>query len=94
MNQMNGKLIGLSLNQSQKRNLLNLGIKRNRENVLAEIVTGDLLGTIGVFLSGAGSLLTAFGAIHYEKKRGERECAERFDKFMAGLKLRDELNVE
>ena len=53
--------------------------------------TGDLLGTIGVFLSGAGSLLTAFGAIHYEKKRGEKDCDRRFNAFMDGMKMRDEL---
>lgn len=56
-------------------------------------VSGDILGTIGVFLSGAGSLLTAFGAIHYEKKRGEKECDRRFQAFLDGMKLRDEIGV-
>lgn len=56
-------------------------------------VSGDILGTVGIFLSGAGSLLTAFGAIHYEKKRGEKECDKRFAAFHAGLKLRDEIGV-
>jgi len=48
-------------------------------------IEGDLLGTIGVFLSDAGSLLTALGAIHYEQKRGKRICDERFQAFRDGL---------
>ena len=54
-------------------------------------VTGDILGTVGVFLSGAGTLLTAFGAFHYERKRGEKECDRRFAAFRAGMQMRDEL---
>jgi hypothetical protein len=50
-------------------------------------VEGDLLGTIGVFLSGAGSLLTAFGAFHYERRRGEKECDKRFELFREGMKV-------
>ena len=50
-------------------------------------VSGDILGTVGVFLSGAGSLLTALGAIHYEKKRGERICDERFQAFRDGIEV-------
>jgi hypothetical protein len=48
-------------------------------------VEGDILGTIGIFLSGAGSILTALGAIHYERKRGEKECDKRFAAFREGL---------
>jgi hypothetical protein len=50
-------------------------------------VEGDILGTIGVFLSGAGSILTALGAIHYERKRGEKVCDQRFEAFREGLKV-------
>ena len=54
-------------------------------------VSGDILGTIGVFLSGMGTLLTALGAFHFERKRGQKECQQRFDAFLAGMKLRGEL---
>jgi hypothetical protein len=50
-------------------------------------IQGDILGTVGVFLSGAGSLLTAFGAFHYERKRGQKECDEKFAKFREGMEL-------
>lgn len=50
-------------------------------------IEGDILGTIGIFLSGAGSILTALGAIHYERRRGEKVCDERFAAFREGLKL-------
>jgi hypothetical protein len=48
---------------------------------------GDLLGMIGIFLSGAGSILTALGSIHYERKRGEKICNERLDAFREGLRI-------
>jgi hypothetical protein len=51
------------------------------------IPEGDLLGTVGVFLSGMGTLLTAFGAFHFERKRGRQECEEKFAKFYEGLEL-------
>ncbi len=54
--------------------------------------SGDILGTLGVFLSGAGTLLTAFGAFHYERKRGEKECDRRFAAFREGLQMRHELD--
>lgn|GEM_PF-4593757 len=53
--------------------------------------TGDILGTVGVFLSGAGSILTALGAIHYERKRGEKICEQRFQSYLDGIKMRDSL---
>jgi hypothetical protein len=49
-------------------------------------VEGDILGTVGVFLSGAGSLATALGAIHFERKHAERECQKRFQSFLDGMK--------
>lgn len=55
--------------------------------------TGDILGTVGVFLSGAGSILTALGAIHYERKRGEKMCQERFDAFYEGVEMREKLGA-
>ncbi len=51
------------------------------------VVEGDILGTVGVFLSGAGSILTALGAIHYERKRGEKMCDERFKAFREGMEV-------
>lgn len=54
-------------------------------------VSGDILGTIGVFLSGAGSILTALGAIHYERKRGEKACQQRIDALHAGVRMREEI---
>jgi hypothetical protein len=50
---------------------------------------GDILGTVGVFLSGAGSILTALGAIHYERRRGEKTCNERLAAFKEGMQIRD-----
>jgi hypothetical protein len=49
--------------------------------------SGDILGTIGVFLSGAGSILTALGAIHYERRRGEKMCRDRFEAFREGMRV-------
>jgi hypothetical protein len=56
---------------------------------LAAGAEGDVLGTIGVFLSGAGSILTALGAIHYERRRGEKTCNERIAAFKEGMQIRD-----
>ena len=50
-------------------------------------VEGDLLGTLGIFLSGAGSLLNALGAIHFERKRAQKDCEQRIDAFKQGLRL-------
>jgi hypothetical protein len=47
-----------------------------------------------VFLSGMGTLLTAFGAFHYERKRGEKECQKRFDALKEGMRMRDTLGKE
>jgi hypothetical protein len=55
---------------------------------------GDVLGTIGVFLSGAGSILTALGAIHYERRRGEKICNERLVAFKEGMQIRDTFEKE
>jgi len=53
-------------------------------------ISGDILGTVGIFLSGAGSILTALGAIHYERRRGEKTCQARIDALMQGYKMRGE----
>jgi hypothetical protein len=55
---------------------------------------GDVLGTIGVFLSGAGSIMTALGAIHYERRRGEKICREKFEAFNEGMRMRDTLQQD
>jgi hypothetical protein len=64
---------------------------RRSAELLAVEATGDILGTVGVFLSGAGSILTALGAIHYERRRGEKICRERLEAFREGMRVRDEL---
>lgn len=56
--------------------------------------TGNILGTIGIFLSGAGSVLTGYLAIRWEKKRGKQECDDRFQALHEGLKLRDEIDAQ
>ena len=53
-------------------------------------VGGDILGTVGIFLSGMGTLLTAVGAFHFERKRAEKECKRRFEAFLDGMKLREQ----
>jgi hypothetical protein len=55
--------------------------------MIAVMTEGDILGTVGVFLSGMGSLLTALGAIHYERKRGEKICDDRFKAFREGMDI-------
>jgi hypothetical protein len=54
-------------------------------------VSGDILGTLGIFLSGAGSILTALGAIHYERRRGEENCQARIDSLLQGFKMRNDV---
>jgi hypothetical protein len=54
-------------------------------------VSGDVLGTLGIFLSGAGSILTAIGAIHYERKRGLKDCDKRMEALWQGMHMREEL---
>ena len=53
--------------------------------------TGDLLGTIGIFLSGIGSVLTGWLAIRFESKRGRKVCEERIDAFLKGIEMREEM---
>jgi hypothetical protein len=66
-------------------------MSRNRDVLVDLAPSGDILGTLGVFLSGAGSILTALGAIHYERRRGEKICRERLEAFREGMRVRDEL---
>jgi hypothetical protein len=51
------------------------------------LIIGAVLETIGVFLSGAASILSALGAIHYERKRGEKVCNDRFKAFREGMQV-------
>jgi len=62
--------------------------------VIGVSAEGDILGTVGVFLSGMGTLLTAFGAFHYERKRGEKECQERFKAFYEGAEMRKKMGAK
>jgi hypothetical protein len=53
--------------------------------------SGDVLGTIGIFLSGMGSVLTGWLALRYERKRSEETCKERIDAFAEGIKVREQM---
>jgi hypothetical protein len=44
----------------------------------------EILTTAGAFLSGFGSVLTAWLALRYERQRSKEECEERFASFRAG----------
>ena len=44
------------------------------------------LATLGAFLSGAGAVLGAIGALRLERRRGLRECERRLEAFREGLK--------
>lgn len=50
-------------------------------------IEGDVLGVLGIFLSGASSILSAFGAIRFERKRGEKICNERLEAFREGIRI-------
>jgi hypothetical protein len=57
--------------------------------MLAVDATGEILGTVGIFLSGMGSVLTGWLALRYESKRGKEDCEKRIDAFMKGIELRE-----
>jgi hypothetical protein len=50
-------------------------------------VSPDQLNALGAFLSGIGSVLSAFLALHYERRRGEKECARRMAALREGMTL-------
>jgi hypothetical protein len=50
----------------------------------------DVAAALGAFLSGVGSVLSAFFALRYERKRGEAECEKRFAAFREGMSLRED----
>jgi len=56
--------------------------------VIAEL-SGDTLTAIAAFISGIGSVLTGWLALHYEKKRGDQVCKDRIDAFMKGIEMRE-----
>jgi hypothetical protein len=52
-------------------------------------VSSDLLAALGAFLSGAGSVLSAWWYVKAMRKRAEEECARRMQAFKDGLHERE-----
>jgi hypothetical protein len=48
-------------------------------------VSSDLLTALGAFLSGMGSILSAFWYVKAMRKRAEQECEKRLQAFKDGL---------
>ena len=59
--------------------------------MLVAELTGDALAAIAAFISGIGSVLTGWAALHYEAKRSDKNCQERIDSFMKGIGMREEM---
>jgi hypothetical protein len=49
-------------------------------------MNGQILESLGAFLSGFGSVLTAYLALRYERQRSKEECDKRMAAFREGLK--------
>ena len=49
--------------------------------------SSQIITTISAFLSGFGSVITAYLGIRYERKRSREECEERLAAFKEGMKL-------
>ena len=47
----------------------------------------QVITSIAAFLSGFGSVLTAYLGIRFEKKRSRQECEDRIKAFQEGMKL-------
>ena len=48
-------------------------------------LTNDQLAAVGAFLSGAGSVITAWFYVRWQRKEWEKECNQRLESFKAGL---------
>jgi len=57
-------------------------------------VNPDQLAAIGAFLSGVGSVVSAWLGIRFERKRGLEDCARRLDALREGLHLEHELEED
>jgi len=53
-------------------------------------VSPDQLAALGAFLSGMGSVVSAWLGIRYERKRGLEECARRLDALREGILIEQE----
>jgi hypothetical protein len=59
--------------------------------VLAVDWSGAVIESIGVFLSGIGTVVTGWLALRYEAKRSDRNCKERIEAYMTGIRMREEM---
>jgi homoserine kinase len=48
-------------------------------------VSTDQLAAVGAFLSGAGSVITAWFYVKWQRKNWDKECNQRLEAFKAGL---------
>jgi hypothetical protein len=58
--------------------------------VLAELDptnVDNVINTLAAFLSGFGSVITAYLGIRFERKRSRQECDDRIKAFREGMKL-------
>jgi len=54
----------------------------------------DQVAALGAFLSGVGSVVSAYLGIRFERKRGLEDCARRLDALREGMKLEHEMERE
>jgi hypothetical protein len=47
----------------------------------------DALDSIAAFLSGFGSVITAYLGVRWERNRSRKECEDRINAFEKGLKM-------
>jgi hypothetical protein len=57
-------------------------------------VSADTLAALGVFLSGAGSVLGAWYALRAERRRLDRECAQRVELLLEGIRIGEQHDEE
>lgn len=53
-------------------------------------MSADKLAALGAFLSGAGSVLSAFVFVRHMRKRFEQECEKRMQALKEGIRLERE----
>lgn len=49
--------------------------------------TSQIITALAAFLSGFGSVITAYLGIRFERQRSRQECEERIKAFKEGMKL-------
>lgn len=54
----------------------------------------EVIAALGAFLTGAGSVLSAIVAIHFERKNARRECEERINALLKGYEMGHEKSIE